>query len=145
LKIVAQSLHERQRRLGIAVIVEAAKESLQVPCGVLRWPGAAMAERNRRATEPWRDFSTRRDERTTGPAHLSGRGRIPRMTVMENLLLGVPRRTGDSMWSAFGLGRRWRVDEWQVAADARELLKSFGPEKKEDEYAGNVIGGSDDA
>ena len=45
------------------------------------------------------------------------------------------------MWSAIGLGRRWRVDEKQDVADARELLKSFGLEKKEDEYAGNVSGG----
>lgn len=66
---------------------------------------------------------------------------FPRMTVMENLLLGVPRRAGDSMWSAIGLGRRWRADEKQDVADARELLKSFGLEKKEDEYAGNVSGG----
>jgi branched-chain amino acid transport system ATP-binding protein len=64
-----------------------------------------------------------------------------RLTVMENLLSGVPGNRGDSYRGAV-LGRRyWRADEAAAAARAQAMLERFGLEKFANDYAGDLSGG----
>ena len=66
---------------------------------------------------------------------------FPRMTVMENLLLGAPPGRGESLGGAL-LGRRyWRRSESDALERARELLARFRAEGYRDEYADSLSGG----
>jgi len=85
------------------------------------------------------------------PTRLARRGLIrtfqissefARLTVLENLLVGAPNHTGESLIGALVLGKRaWRAQERELVARARELLDRFEMTAKEDEYAGNLSGG----
>jgi len=66
---------------------------------------------------------------------------FPRLTVLENLLLGVSEGPGESVLSVLGPGRRWRAREREQVRRARALLATFGLASKESEYAGNLSGG----
>ncbi len=68
-------------------------------------------------------------------------GEFGRLTVMENLLVAVPRMRGQTIWGALA-GRRW----WgPVQADevrrARAVLSRLDLRAKEDEYACDLSGG----
>jgi branched-chain amino acid transport system permease protein len=64
-----------------------------------------------------------------------------RLTVLENLLAGVPRHRGDSMRGALRGPRYWRPDEAAAVARARVLLDRFGLTAHENTYAGDLSGG----
>jgi neutral amino acid transport system ATP-binding protein len=65
-----------------------------------------------------------------------------RLTVLENLLVGARDHVGESLAGALLFGkRRWRAQERELVARARELLVRFEMIGKEDEYAGNLSGG----
>jgi len=64
-----------------------------------------------------------------------------RLTVLENLLAGVPRHRGDSMRGALRGPRYWRPDEAAAVTRARELLDRFGLTAHENTYAGDLSGG----
>lgn len=65
----------------------------------------------------------------------------PRLTVMENLLVGLPARRGESLVSVVGPGRRWRSQEPADLERARGLLAQFGLRQKEDLYGEELSGG----
>jgi branched-chain amino acid transport system ATP-binding protein len=85
------------------------------------------------------------------PMHLGRAGLIrtfqissefQRLTVLENLLVGAPAHTGETLVGALVLGKRaWRAQEQQLVERARELLARFEMQEKEEEYAGNLSGG----
>ena len=68
-------------------------------------------------------------------------GEFARLTVMENLLVAVPRLRGQNLWGALA-GRRW----WGAAQEAevrraREVLSRLNLKDKENEYARDLSGG----
>lgn len=65
----------------------------------------------------------------------------PRLTVMENLLVGLPVRRGESLVSVVGPGLRWRSQERTDLRQARLLLAQFGLAQKEDLYGQELSGG----
>lgn len=74
--------------------------------------------------------------RTFQTANLFGR-----MTVIENLLLGAPAWSGESVTAAL-LGKwTWRKAERLLVTQAREILARFRMEHIEKEYAANLSGG----
>lgn len=70
-----------------------------------------------------------------------------RLTVLENLLTGVPGghhqqgNRGDSLRGALAGRRHWRADEAAVTAAAWELLERFGLDGHANSYAGDLSGG----
>lgn len=66
---------------------------------------------------------------------------FPQMTVLENMMVAPQRQTGENFWAGIFRPRRWIEEERQHLAEARRLLRQFGLESKEDEYAGNLSGG----
>jgi len=64
-----------------------------------------------------------------------------RMTVLENLLLGVPPWPGEQLRASF-IGRRaWRAAEAKRVEQARRLLTRLGLAAEADAYAGELSGG----
>jgi ABC-type branched-subunit amino acid transport system ATPase component len=66
---------------------------------------------------------------------------FPRLTVMENLLLGARPGRGESIIGALARRRAWRRDEEQLVQQGRALLESLGLRRHEDLYAGELSGG----
>lgn len=64
-----------------------------------------------------------------------------RMTVLENLLLGVPPWSGESSLSALVGRRRWRIQEREQLDHAESLLERLGLSALADTYAGELSGG----
>jgi branched-chain amino acid transport system permease protein len=64
-----------------------------------------------------------------------------RLTVLENLLVAVPRQKGDSLIGALRGRPYWRAEERQLVERARELLDRFRMSAKESEYAADLSGG----
>ncbi|TMD20994.1 MAG: ABC transporter ATP-binding protein [Chloroflexi bacterium] len=63
------------------------------------------------------------------------------LTVLENLMVAAPDNRGESLLGAL-LGKRyWMPDETRLVAQARGLLKRFGMNAKESDYAGTLSGG----
>ena len=66
---------------------------------------------------------------------------FPRLTVLENLLLGVPPWSGERIRASF-IGRRaWRRAEAEQLAQAREILASLKLSAHADSFAGQLSGG----
>ena len=66
---------------------------------------------------------------------------FPRLTVLENLLLGVREWSGESFWSAV-LGKwRWGSQEATLVEKAQDMLERFGLTRLQNEYAGELSGG----
>jgi len=63
------------------------------------------------------------------------------LTVMENLLVAVPRQPGDSLFGALRGKSFWGEDERVLVEDARELLARFRMSAAESAYAGDLSGG----
>jgi branched-chain amino acid transport system ATP-binding protein len=68
-------------------------------------------------------------------------GVFPRMTVVENLLLGVPPWHGERISAAILGRRRWRSEERSQVANAHALLDRLGLTALADAYAGELSGG----
>lgn len=68
-------------------------------------------------------------------------GDFARLTVMENLLVAVPRQPGERLWAALRGRRAWAAHEEQSVERARELLRRFELSAHEDAYAGELSGG----
>jgi neutral amino acid transport system ATP-binding protein len=66
---------------------------------------------------------------------------FPRLTVLENLLLGARPGRGESIAGALVARRVWRREEQQDVHRARALLESLGLRRHEDLYAGELSGG----
>ena len=64
-----------------------------------------------------------------------------RLTVLENLLVAAPHNRGDSLFGALMGKRYWIEDERRLVERARVLLKRFGMNAKESDYAGTMSGG----
>jgi ABC-type branched-subunit amino acid transport system ATPase component len=64
-----------------------------------------------------------------------------RLTVMENLLVAVPRMSGDRLGSALRGRRHWRQEQQGAVERARLLLERFSMERYEDTYTGELSGG----
>ncbi|TMI87248.1 MAG: branched-chain amino acid ABC transporter ATP-binding protein/permease [Bacillati bacterium ANGP1] len=63
------------------------------------------------------------------------------LTVLENLLVAVPRHRGDSLAGALRGKAYWWADERPAVLRARALLARFGMSAQESEYAGTLSGG----
>jgi branched-chain amino acid transport system ATP-binding protein len=64
-----------------------------------------------------------------------------KLTVMENLMVAVPRMPGDTLWEAL-LGKRfWRASEDRNHERLLGLLARLGLSRYEDRYAGELSGG----
>lgn len=66
---------------------------------------------------------------------------FPRLTVMENLLLGVPPWRGESFAASLAGRSRWRRTEREQVASAGELLERLTLSSLADTYAGELSGG----
>ena len=66
---------------------------------------------------------------------------FPRLTVLENLMLGARPGRGESIVGALCRRRSWRREEQRVARRGRALLDSLGLSQDEDRYAGELSGG----
>ncbi|MDP8930498.1 MAG: ABC transporter ATP-binding protein [Actinomycetota bacterium] len=65
---------------------------------------------------------------------------LPRMTVLENMMLGAANRPGERFFPAL-VPPLWRRHERQVEARAMELLGRFQLDHMRDEFAGALSGG----
>ncbi|HTD46102.1 MAG TPA: branched-chain amino acid ABC transporter ATP-binding protein/permease [bacterium] len=63
------------------------------------------------------------------------------LTVLENLLVAVPRHRGDSLAGALRGKAYWWADERPAVLRARALLARFGMSAQESEYGGTLSGG----
>ncbi len=66
---------------------------------------------------------------------------FPRLTVLENLLLGARPGGGESITGALFARRSWRREEQRLAGRGRALLESLGLRRHEDLYAEELSGG----
>ncbi len=66
---------------------------------------------------------------------------FPRLTVLENLMLGARPGRGESIVGALCRRRSWRHEEQRVARRGRALLDSLGLSQDEDRYAAELSGG----
>ena len=66
---------------------------------------------------------------------------FPRMTVIENLLLGVPPWRGEQLAAALLRRRSWRREERQQVERAYDLLARLGLLPLADAFAGELSGG----
>ena len=66
---------------------------------------------------------------------------FPKMTVMENLLVALPRACGDRLWEALPGKWLWKAAETREVDRLRGLLARFGLIKHQDRYAGELSGG----
>lgn len=88
---------------------------------------------------------------TGGPPHRVARhglirtfqlgGEFARLTVMENLLVAMPRLRGTTIWGALAGKRYWRAAEAAGVVLAREVLSRLDLSEKEDAYASDLSGG----
>lgn len=65
---------------------------------------------------------------------------LSRMTVMENMLLGADRQSGENMAIAL-IRPLWKAREREITAKAEELLERFKLYEKRDDLAGSLSGG----
>ncbi len=66
---------------------------------------------------------------------------FPHMTVLENLLLGVPPWSGETVAAALFRRHRWHREEAQQVSQARNLLERLGISGMADTFAGQLSGG----
>jgi ABC-type branched-subunit amino acid transport system ATPase component len=63
------------------------------------------------------------------------------LTALENLLVAAPRQRGETALGVLGGSAYWGSQEKEFVAEAKQLMKGFGMEGKEDEYGRNLSGG----
>jgi branched-chain amino acid transport system permease protein len=66
---------------------------------------------------------------------------FPRLTVLENLVLGARPGIGEGMLGALLRRRSWLHQEQSLARRGRALLEQLGLSQDEDRYAGELSGG----
>jgi ABC-type branched-subunit amino acid transport system ATPase component len=66
---------------------------------------------------------------------------FPRLTVLENLVLGARPGIGEGMLGALLRRRSWLHQEQSLARRGRALLEHLGLSQDEDRYAGELSGG----
>ncbi len=64
-----------------------------------------------------------------------------KLTVLENLVSGVPHQSGDSLSGALRGRRFWGRDDRANIERAQEMLNGFGLSQYADSYAGSLSGG----
>ncbi|MFC7267606.1 ABC transporter ATP-binding protein [Microbacterium fluvii] len=62
------------------------------------------------------------------------------LTVLENMKLGAPKQTGESIWSSI-LPFTWNKQEREIEDKARDLLARFKLDAKEQDFAASLSGG----
>jgi neutral amino acid transport system ATP-binding protein len=65
---------------------------------------------------------------------------LSRMTVLDNLMLGAARQSGERLRGAL-LPVRWRAEEAAIRERAEELLVRFKLDRMRDQFAGTLSGG----
>ncbi len=65
---------------------------------------------------------------------------LSRLTVLDNMLLGAPRRRGEQLWAA-GMAFLWNRQENDVRHRAEALLDRFSMRAKQHDFAGSLSGG----
>ncbi|HLW46073.1 MAG TPA: ABC transporter ATP-binding protein [Acidimicrobiales bacterium] len=68
-------------------------------------------------------------------------GDLPRLTVLENLLLAAPRQRGERLLGALAGPRVWKGEEELLVVRARGLLNRFDMRREEDSYVAELSGG----
>ena len=68
-------------------------------------------------------------------------GDLPRLTVLENLILAAPDQRGEHLWAALVGKRMWKHQEESLVIRARGLLNRFDMRKHEDAYVSELSGG----
>lgn len=68
-------------------------------------------------------------------------GEFARLTVMENLLVAVPRMRGQTIWGALAGRRWWREQQTTEVRRAREVLSRLDLRDKENDFASDLSGG----
>ena len=63
------------------------------------------------------------------------------LTALENLLVAAPCQRGETALGILGGPAYWMRQERELIAQAKQLMKTFGMEGKEDEYGRNLSGG----
>jgi ABC-type branched-subunit amino acid transport system ATPase component len=66
---------------------------------------------------------------------------FPRLTVLENMLLGAPPWRGESLLSALAGGRLWRRGQDRLIEQAQAIMQRFGTVSLQNEYAEALSGG----
>ena len=66
---------------------------------------------------------------------------LPRMTVLENLMLAEPEQTGERLHNPFIRPDDVEEEESEIKDQALEILDLFGLREKKDDYAGGLSGG----
>src|SRR6478735_11513426 len=65
---------------------------------------------------------------------------LSRMTVIENMLLGATKQSGENLFTAL-VPPLWKAREKEITEQAEELLVRFKLDAKRDDYAGSLSGG----
>ncbi len=65
---------------------------------------------------------------------------LSKLTVLENMRLGATKQTGERFWAG-PFAFLWRAEEDANTERARELLRRFKLDAKEDDFAGSLSGG----
>jgi branched-chain amino acid transport system ATP-binding protein len=65
---------------------------------------------------------------------------LSKLTVLENMRMGAKGQRGERLWAAF-LPALWRAQERDITDRARDLLKRFKLDAKEEDFAGSLSGG----
>ncbi|WP_370247534.1 ABC transporter ATP-binding protein [Nocardioides sp.] len=65
---------------------------------------------------------------------------LNRMTVMDNMMLGARRQTGERLWGAM-FAPLWSSQEKAIVEKAEHLLERFKLLEKKDDFAGGLSGG----
>lgn len=68
-------------------------------------------------------------------------GDLPRLTVLENLLLAAPHQRGESLLTALQGRRKWQRQEEELVVQGRQLLNRFDMRREEDSYVNELSGG----
>ncbi len=66
---------------------------------------------------------------------------FPRMTVLENLLVGAPPWRGEGLLSALVGGSMWRRGQDELVEQAQDIMRRFEVLKLQNDYAGELSGG----
>ena len=66
---------------------------------------------------------------------------LSRLTVMENMLLGAQKQTGENFWQVQFQQHAIATEEKQLREQAMSLLESVGLAQKAQDYAGGLSGG----
>src|SRR4051794_23776537 len=65
---------------------------------------------------------------------------LSKLTVLENMRMGATGQRGERLWAAL-FPALWRAQERDITDRARDLLKRFKLDAKEEDFAGSLSGG----